>query len=536
MSQLDAGTNRSAVSTNSRLIQPLVSTEALSELTSIVPGIPQLSWSGIPQPARSIHSLLTTRSVGASRYRQVLLTGIPLLLADLAALVICFLVAAGTTRWVFGMGGAVWHPNNLTAATLCYLLGAAYTGLLPAAGMNPVCELRHQIQSIAGAFLLLLLLNGVLGAVTLNEVITMSLAFPMAVVLGPLARFGMRRLCSQASWWGEKVMIVGSYRHGRSIFDFLKQMPQRGLKPVGLLVDEPSEYWDSAGTETEISGTTEDIVNVCRSKDCHWVIAAVADRTEPEVRHLLTQCSLIPNLVVLNTNLLLPTMWATAFDAAGLAGVLIRDRLLFPFQRLLKRVFDVLLSSFLLILAGPLFAGIALWIKVSSPGPILFRHNGRIGRDGRAFGAWKIRTMEQNAEQILQQYLKENMDAAEEWQRDLKLKNDPRIIRGIGHFLRKTSLDELPQLWNVLVGDMSLVGPRPIYTDIEIEKFRELFPLYLRVRPGLTGLWQVSGRNNTSYDDRVRLDSYYVRNWSLWLDYFILLRTVRTLLLREGAY
>ena len=141
-----------------------------------------------------------------------------------------------------------------------------------------------------------------------------------------------------------------------------------------------------------------------------------------------------------------------------------------------------------------------------------------------------------NSEQVLREYLAANPEAAAEWQRDLKLKDDPRIIPRIGHFLRKTSLDELPQLWNIIVGDMSLVGPRPIYTDIEIQKFREKYPLYLRVRPGLTGLWQVSGRNNTSYDDRVRLDSYYVRNWSLWLDYFILLRTVRTVLLREGSY
>jgi len=141
-----------------------------------------------------------------------------------------------------------------------------------------------------------------------------------------------------------------------------------------------------------------------------------------------------------------------------------------------------------------------------------------------------------NSEEVLRQHLAANPEALVEWLKDLKLKNDPRVIPKIGHFLRRTSLDELPQLWNIIVGDMSLVGPRPIYTDIEIEKFQEKYPLYLRVRPGLTGLWQVSGRNNTSYEDRVRLDSYYVRNWSLWLDYFILLRTIRTVLLREGSY
>ena len=187
-------------------------------------------------------------------------------------------------------------------------------------------------------------------------------------------------------------------------------------------------------------------------------------------------------------------------------------------------------------MSSPLLLFIALWIKVTAPGPVFYRHHGRIGRSGRTFGAWKIRTMVTNADEILKEYLASNPAAQEEWNRDLKLKFDPRIIPGIGRFLRRTSLDELPQLLNVFKGDMSLVGPRPIYTAQEVEKFKELYPMYLRVRPGLTGLWQVSGRNNTSYEDRVRLDTYYVRNWSLWLDYFILLRTVRTLFLREGAY
>jgi lipopolysaccharide/colanic/teichoic acid biosynthesis glycosyltransferase len=142
--------------------------------------------------------------------------------------------------------------------------------------------------------------------------------------------------------------------------------------------------------------------------------------------------------------------------------------------------------------------------------------------------------MVNNSEAILKDYLATHPDAMEEWRRDLKLRNDPRIIPGIGSFLRRTSLDELPQLWNVIVGDMSLVGPRPIVTD-EVEKYQEVYPLYERVRPGMTGLWQVSGRNNTSYEDRVRLDHYYIRNWSLWFDYFILLRTFRTVVMREGS-
>lgn len=139
-----------------------------------------------------------------------------------------------------------------------------------------------------------------------------------------------------------------------------------------------------------------------------------------------------------------------------------------------------------------------------------------------------------NADCVLSQYLEKHPEMAEEWKRDHKLRNDPRVTR-IGRLLRKTSLDELPQLWNVLRGQMSLVGPRPIVYE-EIAKYGDGFPLYSQVLPGLTGLWQVSGRNNTTYDERVALDAYYVRNWSPWLDIYLLARTVTVVLRREGAY
>ena len=142
--------------------------------------------------------------------------------------------------------------------------------------------------------------------------------------------------------------------------------------------------------------------------------------------------------------------------------------------------------------------------------------------------------MIQNAEVVLARYLDENPQRLIEWQLDYKLRNDPRIT-GIGRFLRKTSLDELPQLWNVIRGEMSLVGPRPI-VHAEKAKYRDKYDAYMKMQPGLTGLWQISGRNNTSYEERTKLDEYYVRNWSVWLDAFILFHSVRIVLMREGAY
>jgi len=142
--------------------------------------------------------------------------------------------------------------------------------------------------------------------------------------------------------------------------------------------------------------------------------------------------------------------------------------------------------------------------------------------------------MFQDSHLVLEQYLEANPEAKEEWDRDHKLRYDPRITR-IGRFLRKTSLDELPQLWNVILGDMSLVGPRPIVTE-EIAKYGQYYGLYTMVKPGITGLWQVSGRNNTTYEERVQLDAYYVRNWSPWVDVFLLIKTIRIVLFAKGAY
>lgn len=195
----------------------------------------------------------------------------------------------------------------------------------------------------------------------------------------------------------------------------------------------------------------------------------------------------------------------------------------------LKRLVDYALVIPALILLWPLFLGLALAVKFDSPGPIIYRRR-VLGRDGRVFDAFKFRTMFVNGNEILAQHpaLKAELD------RNYKLKDDPRVTR-VGSMLRKFSLDELPQLFNVLFQDMSLIGPRIIAPE-EIEKYGANGPDLLTVMPGLTGLWQVSGRSNTSYDDRVKLDMHYVHNWSVWLDIQILFKTFPAVMKGEGAY
>lgn len=210
----------------------------------------------------------------------------------------------------------------------------------------------------------------------------------------------------------------------------------------------------------------------------------------------------------------------------------VRNNLCRPTSRVMKRAFDIVGSVTLLILLGPVFA--ILWFMVRKTGKqVIFGHE-RIGRNGRPFRCYKFRSMVMNAGEVLEELLRNDPVAREEWNREFKLKNDPRITP-VGHFLRKTSLDELPQLWNVLKGEMSLVGPRPVTAE-EVKRYGEQAQHYLQAKPGMTGLWQVSGRNDVDYDSRVYLDTWYVKNWSLWSDIVILLRTVRVVLGRNGAY
>lgn len=201
-------------------------------------------------------------------------------------------------------------------------------------------------------------------------------------------------------------------------------------------------------------------------------------------------------------------------------------------SRILKRMMDILGSLAIMIILSPVLFVLYFMIKKDG-GNAIYGHE-RIGRNGKIFKCLKFRSMVVNSKEVLEELLAKDPTARAEWEKDFKLKNDPRITR-VGHFIRKTSLDELPQLFNVLKGEMSLVGPRPIVKE-ELERYEENVDYYLMAKPGMTGLWQVSGRNDVDYKTRVYFDSWYVKNWSLWNDIAILFKTISVVLNRSGAY
>jgi Undecaprenyl-phosphate galactose phosphotransferase WbaP len=243
--------------------------------------------------------------------------------------------------------------------------------------------------------------------------------------------------------------------------------------------------------------------------------------------------NIFPHIVVVPEAWEFSSLWVSPKNVGGFLGLEVKEPLFQPSKRALKRIFDVCLTILLLITAAPVFLIIAALIKIDSRGSIFYVHK-RIGRGGVEFNAWKFRSMRPDAESLLNLYLAENPEMAFEWERNHKLRCDPRTTR-VGRLLRRTSLDELPQLWNVLRGEMSLVGPRPIVKE-EIHRYGRHFSLYTGVQGGLTGLWQVSGRSSTSYDERVAFDTFYARNWSIWLDLYILFRTIGVLFFHAGAY
>ncbi|HUI21808.1 MAG TPA: sugar transferase [Methylocella sp.] len=198
-----------------------------------------------------------------------------------------------------------------------------------------------------------------------------------------------------------------------------------------------------------------------------------------------------------------------------------------------KRIFDLISASITLVVFSPLFLFVVVLLRLTDPGPVIFRHI-RVGQGGRRFACLKFRSMVADSEKVLKTLLESDPAARMEWERTQKLANDPRITP-VGKFLRQSSLDELPQLFNVIRGDMSLVGPRPI-VPAEVTRYGDKLGLYLQARPGITGIWQVSGRNDCGYDRRIEMDANYVRNWRFSTDLLILLRTLGAVIARKGSY
>jgi Undecaprenyl-phosphate galactose phosphotransferase WbaP len=404
-------------------------------------------------------------------------------------------------------------------------------GLYPALLLHPAEEMRRIFHSITSVLLILISTTFVLksGAEYSRYVILGAWVFGTPAVL--LGRALIRGLLSQRSWWPVSAVVLGSGPAARQVAASLKNT-QLGLRITGVLLEGPVSSWDV--DLPPIVGHISDAPLICARGFTRYAILAMPHRSHAEIRQIIQdQCRSFHHILIVTDMLGICCLGISAREIGGQIGLEIPQRLSFLAPKVIKRVMDVLVSTALLLLLLPLFAFICMAIKINSKGPVFFGHL-RYGRDGKAFRALKFRTMVTNADRVLEIHLQRQPELRQEWQMYHKLKRDPRITR-VGRWLRRYSVDELPQLVNILLGHMSLVGPRPIVQS-EIARYATSYDLYTRVPPGLTGLWQVSGRNNTTYGERVAFDEYYVRNWSIWMDIYILVRTFQAVLQADGAY
>lgn len=359
------------------------------------------------------------------------------------------------------------------------------------------------------------------------------LTWGLALLLVPFARAATKRLLNKLGLWQKQTIIIGTGKNARDAFAALQSEEVLGFAICAF-------FSSGKQCEKELEGKPvicdeQELWQQCDPESTQFIVALEFDEhtlrdewLKNLAKHHCRSVSVIPTLRGV-------PLYGTDMSFIFSHEVMIlrvSNNLAKRTSRFLKRTFDIIGAGSIVILLSPILAILA-YLVAKDGGNAIYGHE-RVGRDGVKFKCLKFRSMVMNSQEVLQQLLENDSEARAEWDKDFKLKNDPRITR-VGKFIRKTSLDELPQLFNVLKGEMSLVGPRPVI-EKELERYAGDRDYYLMAKPGMTGLWQVSGRNDVDYDTRVYFDAWYVKNWSLWNDIAILFKTINVVLKRDGAY
>lgn len=349
-----------------------------------------------------------------------------------------------------------------------------------------------------------------------------------------IIRYAVLKFLKRKNIFCEPVIVIGAGLTAERLIKFSEEDLGYRYKIVGLIDDHPVSK--ILPEKFKILGGFSDAKKIIRREKVQSVLIAAPGISKEQLQNLISDIqprvkniSFIPDLI----GTPMASVDASILFSEKILMLNLRNNLSRRYNRIFKRIFDLTATIFGGLLILPFIFFIALAVAVDNRGRIIFAHK-RVGLHGKKFFCYKFQTMIKDAEKVLEKYLEENPDAKKEWEESFKLTNDPRVTK-LGNFLRRTSLDELPQLWNVIRGDMSLVGPRPI-VEKEIVRYGENIREYYMVLPGITGMWQVSGRSDTTYAERVAMDTWYVRNWSVWIDIMYLFKTVKAVLAEKGAY
>ncbi len=347
-------------------------------------------------------------------------------------------------------------------------------------------------------------------------------------------RYGVMKFLKLRNIFSEPVIVIGAGLTAERVIKFWREDLGYRYDIVGFIDDHPVS--EILPKEFPILGGFSSAKTIIRKFKVETVIIAAPGISKAQLQELITDIqprvkniSFIPDLI----GTPMAGVDASILFSEKILMLTLRNNLASTPNRIFKRVFDLVFTIVGGILISPILLAITLAVAIDNRGRIIFAHE-RVGMYGKKFPCYKFQTMVPNAKEQLEKYLAENPAARREWDETFKLTHDPRVTR-LGNYLRRTSLDELPQLWNVIRGDMSLVGPRPIVEE-EVPRYGENIREYYMVLPGITGMWQVSGRSDTTYPERVAMDTWYVRNWSVWIDLMYLFKTVKAVVTSKGAY
>jgi Undecaprenyl-phosphate galactose phosphotransferase WbaP len=421
---------------------------------------------------------------------------------------------------------------DLAPLVVLFPVGYARAGLYPGLGLGPVEMLRRQSYVTAFGFLVVAAFSFGLKLPPIYSRVTFGLALVFSLLLVPIGRRVLGRVARRWTWWAEPVVIVGTGPSAARAIRGVKQSPYLGYRAAAVITVDGVAPTEALLEDVPIVGDLEQTpvlaargIRVAFLEDHGTPSRTVLDRLQQEFLHV----------VLLRELDGLPIEGLQVRNIGGMSGVEYTNNLLRHRNQTAKRTLDLIVGCAALLMLLPITLMAALAVLVIDGGPAFF-YQSRAGLGGRRIRVPKIRTMRRDADKQLEAHLAADSSLRHEWRTRYKLRDDPRLIPGVGRLFRRFSIDELPQLWTVVTGGMGLVGPRP-FPDYHLQEFSPEFrELRQRVRPGITGLWQITLRSEGSTDDQEALDSYYIRNWSVWFDLYVLARTVFAVVSGKGAY
>ncbi len=455
------------------------------------------------------------------------LSGLVLMIVDALALMLCigisFFIINAINNEFINFRSFVTYGVYLPLILIVFYAAGLYPGIMisPAEEVKKFCICTF--FSFTGIALSIFVDSS---REKIAVAVALLLAVPLATLILPSAREIARLSFGRCRWWGLPAVIYCTGSSADTVINRMFDRPDLGYKPALIINSGTITTHMYRGVPVFVPN--KDLLQIIRSLN---IKAAILCDYQDDASDIMRSYRYTIN--VSKKQALYTSGTLQLKDIGGIIGFSSVHNLTKKDNLFAKRILDISLIIISLPVVLPVCIIIGFLVKLTSKGPVLYGHV-RVGKNGQPLKCWKFRSMYKDADKQLDKILSQNPEMRRQWEKDRKFINDPRVTK-FGRFLRKTSLDELPQLWNIFLGQMSFVGPRPV-TEGELSKYGDSADYILSVTPGLSGMWQTSGRSDTEYEERITLDTYYIQNWSIWLDIWIIIKTVSVVIKGKGAY